>query len=136
MEGLKTIRSHFTPGETINRIEAEIKARGMNVFGRIDHAASAAEAGLTLRPTEVILFGNPRSGTPLMQANQTIGIDLPLKVLVWQDAAGETWVSYNEPDWLAKRHGVGGAERVIAAMEQILSVIASEAATDTTRKRN
>jgi len=136
MEGLKTIRSHFAPGETINRIEAEIKARGMNVFGRIDHAASAAEAGLTLRPTEVILFGNPRSGTPLMQANQTIGIDLPLKVLVWQDAAGETWVSYNEPDWLAKRHGVGGAERVIAAMEQILSVIASEAATDTTRKRN
>ena len=136
MEGLKTIRSHYAPGETINRIEAEIKARGMNVFGRIDHAASAAEAGLTLRPTEVILFGNPRSGTPLMQANQTIGIDLPLKALVWQDAAGNTWVSYNEPDWLAKRHGVGGAERVIAAMEQILSVIASEAATDTTRKRN
>jgi uncharacterized protein (DUF302 family) len=136
MEGLKTIRSRFAPGETMNRLEAEIKARGMSVFGRIDHAALAAEAGLTLRPTEVILFGNPRGGTPLMQANQTIGIDLPLKALVWQDAAGDTWVSYNEPDWLAKRHGVGGAERVVAAMEQTLSAVASEAAAETTRKRN
>ena len=136
MEGLKTIRSNFGPRETMDRLEAEIKVRGMSVIARIDHAASAAEVGLTLRPTEVIIFGNPRGGTPLMQANQTIGIDLPLKVLVWQDAAGDTWVSYNEPDWLAKRHGIGGADRVVAAMGQALSAIASEAAVDTTRKRN
>src|SRR5258705_5494300 len=134
MDGLTTIQSKFGPQETSNRFEAELKARGMTVFARINHAALAKGAGLALRPTEVILFGNPRGGTPLMQANQTIGIDLPLKALVWQDAAGDTWVSYNEPDWLAKRHGVGGAERVIAAMEQTLSAIASEAATDTTRK--
>src|ERR1700709_1903062 len=103
MEGLTTIRSNFGPGETMSRIETGIKARGMTVFTRIDHAALAAAAGLTLRPTEVILFGNPRGGTPLMQANQTIGIDLPLKILVWQDAASDTWISYNEAEWLAQR---------------------------------
>jgi uncharacterized protein (DUF302 family) len=128
MEGLTTIRSNFGPNDTLNRIEAGIKARGMAVFARIDHAASAAEAGLTLRPTEVIIFGNPRGGTPLMQANQTIGIDLPLKVLVWQDASGDTWVSYNDPDWLSRRHGIGGADRVVGAMSNALSGIVGEVA--------
>jgi uncharacterized protein (DUF302 family) len=128
MEGLTTIRSNFGPGETMSRIDAGIKARGMTIFARIDHAALAAEAGLTLRPTELILFGNPRSGTPLMQANQTIGMDLPLKMLVWQDASGGTWVSYNEPDWLSRRHGIGGAERVIGAMSAALKGIVAEVA--------
>jgi uncharacterized protein (DUF302 family) len=136
MEGLKTIQSHFGPSETMNRLEAEIKARGMSVFARINHAALANEAGLTLRPTEVILFGNPRGGTPLMQANQTVGIDLPLKALVWQDASGTTWFSYNEPDWIVKRHGVSGAERVVATMDLALNAIASEAVGETTRKQN
>src|ERR1700678_3321889 len=121
MEGLTTIQSSFGPKETMDRLEKDIAAHGMQVFARINHAALATQAGLTLRPTEVILFGNPRGGTPLMQANQTIGIDLPLKALVWQDAAGKNWVSYNEPEWLAKRHGVDGAERVIAAMGVALS---------------
>jgi uncharacterized protein (DUF302 family) len=87
----------------------------------------AAEAGLKLRPTEVILFGNPRGGTPLMQANQTIGIDLPLKALVWEDVAGKTWLSYNEPAWLAERHGLQGANHVTAAMGSALSGIAAKA---------
>src|SRR5579863_1231530 len=113
MEGLITVQSSFGPEETVVRLEAQIKARGMIVFARINHAALAAEAGLTLRPTEVIIFGNPRGGTPLMQANQTIGIDLPLKSLVWEDASGKTWLSYNEADWLAKRHQITGAERAI-----------------------
>src|SRR5215470_7380697 len=104
MDGLTTIQSNFEPQETINRLEAEVKGRGMTVFARINHAALAKAAGLTLRPTEVILFGNPRGGTPLMQANQMIGIDLPLKALVWQDALGTTWLSWNEPAWLARRH--------------------------------
>lgn len=127
IEGLKAIESNFGPQETMGRVETEIKAHGMSVFTRINHAALAAEAGLTLRPTEVVIFGNPRGGTPLMQANQTIGIDLPLKALVWQDAAGKTWLSYNDPDWLVRRHGVGGADRMVSGMSQALSDIATKA---------
>src|SRR5499425_3873472 len=105
-DGLTTIPSSYGPKETMDRLEAEIKAKGMTVFARVDHAAGAAQAGLSLRPTEVLLFGNARAGTPLMQANQTIGIDLPLKALIWTDAAGKTWLAYNDPAWLAKRHGL------------------------------
>ena len=123
MEGLTTVPSNLGPLETMARIEAGIKAHGMNIFARVNHAALAAEAGLALRPTEVILFGNPRGGTPLMQASQTMGIDLPLKILVWQDASGQTQVSYNEPAWLAQRHQIGGAEKTIAAMSLALSEI-------------
>src|SRR5438067_12484517 len=97
MEGLTTNPSRFGPKETMDRLVAEINAKGMNVFARIDHAASAAEVGLTLRPTELIIFGNARGGTPLMQSVQTVGVDLPLKALVWQDAVGKTWISYNGP---------------------------------------
>ena len=79
------------------------------MFARIDHAAGAAAVGLSLRPTEVLIFGNAKGGTPLMQSVQTIGIDLPLKALVWQDASGDTWLSYNDPAWLAHRHGLSGA---------------------------
>lgn len=127
MEGLTTIKSNFTPDETVRRLETEIKAHGMTVMARIDHAALAAEAGLILRPTEVIIFGNPRGGTPLMQASQTIGIDLPLKALVWQDAAGKTWLSWNEPAWLVQRHEIGGAENTVAAMTCGLRDIAAKA---------
>src|SRR5258708_21563752 len=89
MEGLKTIQSHFGPDETMSRLEAGIKARGLSVFARINHAMLAEQAGLTLRPTEVIIFVNPGGDTPLMQANQTIRIDLPVQSLVWHDAAGD-----------------------------------------------
>jgi uncharacterized protein (DUF302 family) len=82
MEGLTTLLSNFGPKDTMDRLETEIRAQGITVFARIDHAAGAAEARLTLRPTEVLIFGNPRAGTPLMQSIQTIGIDLPLKVLM------------------------------------------------------
>jgi len=109
----------------MRRLEVEIKARGMRVFARINHAALAAEVGLKLLPTEVILFGNPRAGTPLMQASQTMGIDLPLKMLVWQDASGKTWLSWNEPAWLAKRHEVTRADGPIAAMVKALTGIAA-----------
>ena len=110
-DGLTTVESPFGPKETMDRLEAQVKAKGLTVFARVDHAAGAAEVGLPLRPNELLIFGNDKGGTPLMQANQTIGIDLPLKALVWQDAAGKTWLSYNDPAWLAKRHrarcGVG-----------------------------
>ena len=106
-DGLTTIRSNYGPRETMDRLEAAVKSKGLTVFARVDHAAGAAEVGLPLRPTEVLIFGNARGGTPLMQAMQTTGIDLPLKALVWQDESGSTWLSYNDPAWLARRHGLG-----------------------------
>jgi uncharacterized protein (DUF302 family) len=127
IEGLTSIQSSFGPKETMDRLVAEISAKGMSVFSRIDHAAGAAEVGLTLRPTELIIFGNARAGTPLMQSEQTIGIDLPLRALVWEDASGKTWLSYNEPSWITRRHGVRNAEQV-SKMGAVLSAIARKAA--------
>ena len=124
MEGLTSIRSTFGPKATMDRLEAEIRAHGMNVFDRIDHAAGAAEAGVALRPTELIIFANARGGTPLMQSVQTLGIDLPLKALVWEDASGTTWLSYNEPSWLAHRRGVANAAPVVSKMSAALSAMA------------
>jgi len=109
-------------------LEAEVHARAMAVFARIDHAAGAAEVGLTLRPTELIIFGNARGGTPLMQASQTAGIDLPLKALVWQDAAGKTWLSYNEPSWIVQRHGLGVRAAIVDNLAAALSAISKKAA--------
>ena len=107
VEGLISIQSRFGVKETMDRLEAALRASGVNVFARIDHAAGAAAVGENLRPTQVLIFGNPKAGTPLMQAQQSIGIDLPLKVLVWQDAMGTVRLSYNDPKWLAQRHGLG-----------------------------
>ena len=128
MEGLTTILSNFGPKDTMDRLEAEVRAREIRVFAHIDHAAGAVEAGLTLRPTELLIFGNPRAGTPLMQSVQTIGIDLPLKVLVWQDESGKTWLSYNEPRWFAKRHGAGPeTDKAVGAMAAMLGAIVKNA---------
>lgn len=128
VEGLTTVPSHFAPRETMDRVETEIGERGMNVFARIDHAAGAAEVGLTLRPTELIIFGNARGGTPLMQSVQTVGIDLPLKLLVWEDAEAKTWISYNEPAWIAQRHHVSDAQPIVNKMADLLSAILRKAA--------
>jgi uncharacterized protein (DUF302 family) len=128
IEGLTSIRSSFGPKETMDRLEAEIRTQRMTVFARIDHAGAAAVVGLKLRPTELIIFGNARGGTPLMQSAQTVGIDLPLKALVWQDAAGKTWISYNEPGWIAPRHGITDAQSVINKMADLLSAISRKAA--------
>jgi uncharacterized protein (DUF302 family) len=130
VDGLTTIPSGFGPQDTMNRLETAVKAKGMTVFARIDHAAGAAAAGLPLRPTELLIFGNAKGGTPLMQSVQTIGIDLPLKALVWQDASGKTWLSYNDPDWLAKRHGLGGeTEAAVKMMTGALAAVAKAATT-------
>ncbi|MGO9419591.1 DUF302 domain-containing protein [Roseiarcus sp.] len=127
--GLVTIESRFGPKETMDKLAAAVAAHGMAVLARIDHARAAAEAGLELRPTEVLVFGNPKAGTPLMQDVQSIGIDLPLKALVWQDERGATWLSYNEPHWLAVRHeAVKGHEPTLAAMANALHAVAAEAA--------
>jgi uncharacterized protein (DUF302 family) len=128
VQGLTTIRSGFGPHETMNRLEAAVKAKGLTVFARIDHAAGAAAVGLTLRPTEALIFGNAKSGTPLMQSVQTIGIDLPLKALVWQDSSDVTWLSYNEPAWLAQRHGLSGEpDAVVGNLTAALDAVAKAA---------
>ena len=111
----------------MDRLQAEIRAQGMIIFARIDHATGAAEAGLELRPTELIIFGNARAGTLLMQSVQTVGIDLPLKALVWEDASGTTWLSYNEPSGIAQRHGVANAEPVVSKMSAALSEMSRKA---------
>jgi uncharacterized protein (DUF302 family) len=129
-DGLITIESRYGPEETMNRFEAEVRARGLTVFAHIDHAAGAAAIGLSLRPTELLIFGNAKAGTPLMQATQTLGIDLPLKALVWQDASGTAWLSYNDPAFLARRHGLDGADNAsVNAMAAALSAIARKATT-------
>jgi uncharacterized protein (DUF302 family) len=129
-EGLIERASRHEPKETMDRFAAAATKRGATVAARVDHAAAAAAVGLALAPTEVLIFGNPRAGTPLMQAVQTIGIDLPLRALVWRDAAGVTHVGYNDPRWLARRHGVEvGAEAILEAMAALLAAAAEEAAT-------
>jgi len=129
-QGLTTLRSSYGPKDTMNRLEAEVRAKGMTVFARIDHAAGARAAGLSLRPTEVLIFGNAKAGTPPMQSVQTVGIDLPLKALVWQDSSGDTWLSYNDPAWLAQRHGVSGeTAAAISTMTAALGAVAKAATT-------
>jgi len=129
-DGLVTILSSFEAKTTVDRLEAGVKARGMTVFARIDHAAGASSVGLRLRPTELLIFGSAKAGTPLMQADQTLGIELPLKALVFEDAAGKVWHSYVDPSWLAQRHGLDAALIPnLDAMTTGLNALATEATT-------
>ena len=129
-EGLISVRSNFGPKQTVERLEAAVSERGLTVFARIDHAAGAEQAGMPLRPTGLLIFGSPKGGTPLMQSAQTAGIDLPLKALVWQDDGGTTWLSYNDPRWIALRHGAGpDADAAVSGMFILLQSVASAAAT-------
>ena len=108
-DGVITVRSAFDPAETKARLLAVLKEKSVTVFAEIPHAKGAAQVGLVLGYSDLVIFGKPESGTPLMQAAPTAGIDLPMKVLVWQDADGVAWVSYNDPRWIATRHGIDGA---------------------------
>jgi uncharacterized protein (DUF302 family) len=128
-DGLITMRSDFGPKETMSRLEAEVRAKGMTVFARIDHAAGAEAVGMTLRPTDLLIFGAAKGGTPLMQAKQEIGIDLPLKALVWQNEAGTTFLSYNDPAYVTRRHGLEVAKPAVDAMSAALKAIASKVTT-------
>jgi len=127
--GLVTIPSKFSVKGTLDRLEANLKAKDITIFARIDHAAGAASVAMPLRPTELLIFGNPKAGTPLMQSNQTVGIDLPLKILGWQDASGKVWLTYNDPSWLAQRHRLGGAtDASVGALATVLASLANAAA--------
>jgi uncharacterized protein (DUF302 family) len=103
-DGLVTLVSPRTAKETMDRLEASVREKGFGVVARVDHAAGATRVGKTLRPTELLIFGNPAGGTLLMECQQTAGIDLPLKALVWSDAAGKVMLSYNDPTYITKRH--------------------------------
>jgi len=125
-QGLRVLPSRHNAVETLERLEAVIARQGMAVFARIDHGAAAEKVDLELRPTVVVFFGNPRAGTPAMRATPTLAIDLPLRMLIWQDEKG-TWLAYNEPGWLFRRHGIiddGTAD----VMNDVLISIAAEAA--------
>lgn len=126
-DGLIEVKSVLGPKEAMDKLEAAVKARNLNVFARIDHAAGAARVGKTLRPTELLIFGNPQGGTPLMECAQSAGIDLPLKALVWVDASGQTLIGYNDPAYLAKRHGAANCPAV-ENLAKALSAISADAA--------
>lgn len=123
-DGLVSVKSPFSAKETMNRFEANAKQRGLNIFARVDHAAGAAKVGKVIRATEVLIFGNPQGGTPFIECAQTVGIDLPLKALVWEDAQGQVWLGYNDPAFLAQRHGaaqcpaVGGLSKALSGLAE------------------
>lgn len=126
--GLVSMQSHVSARETLTHFLAALAARKLIVFAHVDHAAGAASVGLPLRPTEVVIFGNPKGGTALMQDQQSAGIDLPLKALVWEAADGTVWLTYNNPAWIAQRHDIGAASAAaVKAMAALLTAIAQEA---------
>ncbi len=128
VDGLVTVKSPHSVAATMDRFELLAKQHGLTVFARIDHAAGAAKIGKTLRPTQVIIFGNPQGGTPFMECAQTVGIDLPLKVLVWEDASTQVWLGYNDPEYLARRHDVAKCP-VVENLRKTLAGLAESAVT-------
>lgn len=123
-DGLVALKSPHAAKATMDRLEKALKEKGLTIFARIDHSAGAAKIGKQLRPTELLIFGNPQGGTPFMECAQTAGIDLPLKALVWQDTSGQVWLGYNDPEYLARRHGAAqcpaaaGLKKALAGFAQ------------------
>ena len=129
-DGLISVRSKYDVAETARRFRDVAEKAGLTIFSEIDHAQSASMAGLELDPTRLLIFGNPREGTPLMQSSRTAAIDLPFKALVWQDDNGTTWLTYNDPQWLAKRHKVDpGANPAISAIDSGMKSLTQVATT-------
>ncbi|HEU5053035.1 MAG TPA: DUF302 domain-containing protein [Hanamia sp.] len=128
MNGLITTQSDYSVKETIDRVASIVQSKGLTVFARIDHGDNAAKQGLQLRPTELIIFGNPKAGTVLMQDKQTSGIDLPVKALAWQDEEGKVWLTYNDTNWIANRHGLSEkSASVIKAIEEGMALVTNGA---------
>ena len=124
MTGLKTYPSKFSVKETIDRLSTFVQSNGLTVFIRIDHSANAAQNGLQLRPTELILFGNPKAGTVLMQDKQTSGLEVPMRALAWEDENGRVWLTYNEANWIASRHGLTErSSTVVKAIEDGMTMV-------------
>lgn len=130
VDGLVMFKSPYDAKQTMSRLESVVRQRELKVFAKIDHAAGAATIDKTLRPTELLIFGNPQGGTPLMECAQTAGIDLPLKALVWQDAGGQVWIAYNDPKYLSQRHGVASCpvtEKLATALAAMIEAVIAPA---------
>ena len=125
--GIISVKSAHDVKTTADRLESTLKQKGMNVFIRINHAQGAQKIGKELRPTELIIFGNPKVGTPLMQCAHSVAIDLPQKALIWQDAQSQVWLSYNDPNYLVERHGIEGCGEVIKKIKGALGKFAKAA---------
>ncbi len=125
--GLVKLKSNHSVEQTLNRFEQAVMAKGMTVFTRIDHTAGAAGVDMSLAPLQVLIFGNPKIGTLLMQSQPTTGIDLPLKVLAWQDSQGQVWLAYNDPAYLTNRHQITDRDPVVAKMQKALENFARAA---------
>ncbi len=125
-DGLVSVKSPHGVNATVERLKKLLEDKGLKIFARIDHAAGAAKIGKNLRPTQLLIFGNPQGGTPFMECQQTVGIDLPLKALVWEDADGRVWLGYNDPEFLAQRHGVPQCP-VAEKLKKALAVFARQA---------
>jgi uncharacterized protein (DUF302 family) len=128
-EGMINVQSSFGVKETGDRLERILQEKGMAIVTRIKHSEAAKKVGIPLRETELILFGNPKAGSPLMLCEQSVAIDLPQKALIWTDSEGHTWISYNDPRYLLKRHNISNCEEVIANIEKALAGITKAAAT-------
>jgi uncharacterized protein (DUF302 family) len=125
--GIISVKSSHEVKATADRLENTLKQKGMTVFIRINHAENAQKVGKKLRPTELVVFGNPKMGTPLMLCSQSTAIDLPQKALIWEDGEGKVWLSYNNPNYLVERHGITGCAEVIKKIETALSNFAKAA---------
>ena len=129
-EGIVKIPSHHSVDETVDKLKTILKSKGVTLFALVDHSGEAEKVDMKMPPTKLLIFGNPKGGTPLMQDRQTAGIDLPIKALAWEDAGGKVWLSYNDPAWIAQRHGLGTASAgAVEAMGKALGAIAAEVTT-------
>ena len=128
-DGVINVASTFNVKETADRMESILNEKGMTIFKRIKHSEAAGKVGIELRETELIIFGNPKVGSPLMKCQQSVAIDLPQKALIWEDDKAKVWISYNDPRYLEKRHNISGCEEVITKIEKALAGITKAAST-------
>lgn len=126
-DGMITLKSNHGVSATADKLELLLKKKGMTVMNRISHSDGAAGVGLELRPTELVIFGNPKVGTPLMQCAQSVAIDLPQKALIWEDESGQVWLGYNDPAYLQQRHGIEGCEDALKTVSGALNKFATAA---------
>jgi uncharacterized protein (DUF302 family) len=124
--GIASLRGNGTVDSTVAKLEQLLAAKGVTVFALIDHSGEAQKAGLSMRPTKLLIFGSPKAGTPLMQAAPSVAIDLPLKILVWEDEHGATWLSYNTPEYLRDRHNIPAELMQNIAVVEVLAAKAAE----------
>lgn len=129
-DGVNSVESPFDVATTMDKLVAVLESKGMTIMARVNHAANAEKNGLSLRPTELLIFGNPKIGTPLMNCAQSVAIDLPQKMLAWQDEAGTTYLGWNDPGYLQNRHAIEGCDEILQTVTGALANFAKAATTE------